>query len=117
MGRGLESDGVCKEVPFPLAALIGSNARIAGAKRDNARHLQAFLRSVHKNGFGAGGCEQISEPAIIFRIGTCSDRHPSSTTSASGLPSDFVGNWLLLRCGYVRELAAASYPHIHRRLR
>ncbi len=53
MGRGLESDGVCKEDPFPLATLIGSNARIAGAKRDNARHLQAFLRSAHKNGFGA----------------------------------------------------------------
>ncbi len=32
--------------------------------------------------------------------------------SESGLPSDFVGNWLLLRSGYVRELAAASYPPI-----
>ncbi len=38
---------------------------------------------------------------------------PIRLTSPLGLPSDFVGNWLLLRCGYVRELAAASYPHIH----
>ncbi len=31
-----------------------------------------------------------------------------------GLPSDFVRKvLLLLRSGYVRELAAASYPHIH----
>ncbi len=30
-----------------------------------------------------------------------------------GLPSDFVRKGLLLlRSGYVRELAAASYPHI-----
>ncbi len=33
--------------------------------------------------------------------------------SDMGLPSDFEGKrLLLLRCGYVRELAAASYPHI-----
>ncbi len=38
---------------------------------------------------------------------------PGSLTSASGLPSDFVRKGLLLlRSGYVRELAAASYPHI-----
>ncbi len=34
-------------------------------------------------------------------------------TSVVGLPSDFVRKGLLLRSGYVRELAAASYPHIH----
>ena len=34
--------------------------------------------------------------------------------SAQGLPSDFVRKGpLVLRSGYVRELAAASYPHIH----
>ena len=34
--------------------------------------------------------------------------------SALGLPSDFVRKkLLLLRGGDVRELAAASYPHIH----
>jgi len=33
--------------------------------------------------------------------------------SAMGLPSDFVRKVLLLRSGYVWELAAASYPHIH----
>ncbi len=34
--------------------------------------------------------------------------------SPLGLPSDFVRKGLLLlRSGYVRELAAASYPHIH----
>ncbi len=34
--------------------------------------------------------------------------------AALGLPSDFVRKGLLLlRSGYVRELAAASYPHIH----
>ncbi len=34
--------------------------------------------------------------------------------SPSGLPSDFVRKGLLLlRSGDVRELAAASYPHIH----
>ncbi len=33
--------------------------------------------------------------------------------SGLGLPSDFVRKGLLLlRSGYVRELAAASYPHI-----
>jgi hypothetical protein len=34
--------------------------------------------------------------------------------SELGLPSNFVAKrLLLLRSGYVRELAAASYPHIH----
>ncbi len=34
--------------------------------------------------------------------------------SAKGLPSKFEWKMLLLfRGGYVRELAAASYPHIH----
>ena len=34
-------------------------------------------------------------------------------TSELGLPSDFVSKvLLLLRNGYVRELAVASYPHI-----
>ncbi len=33
--------------------------------------------------------------------------------SEMGLPSDFLRKGLLLlRSGYVRELAAASYPHI-----
>ncbi len=37
-----------------------------------------------------------------------------SRMSELGLPSDFVRKGLLLlRGGYVRELAAASYPHIH----
>ncbi len=35
-----------------------------------------------------------------------------SRRAALGLPSDFVRKMLLLRSGYVRELAAASYPHI-----
>ena len=34
-------------------------------------------------------------------------------TISMGLPSDFVGKRLLLRSGYVRGLASASYPHIH----
>ena len=40
---------------------------------------------------------------------------PSGTTTAAlGLPSKFVRKELLLLCGgYVRELAPASYPHIH----
>ncbi len=34
-------------------------------------------------------------------------------SSAVGLPSKFEWKWfLLLRGGYVRELATASYPHI-----
>ncbi len=34
--------------------------------------------------------------------------------SQMGLPSNFVRKeLLLLRSGYVRELASASYPHIH----
>ncbi len=34
--------------------------------------------------------------------------------SGMGLPSDFARKGLLLLCsGDVRELAAASYPHIH----
>ena len=38
-----------------------------------------------------------------------------ATIARMGLPSKF--EWkrpLMLRGGYVRELAAASYPHIHR---
>ena len=45
------------------------------------------------------------EPDILLRV--------SRIKAASGLPSNFVRKrLLLLRGGYVRELAAASYPHI-----
>ncbi len=55
----------------------------------------------------------VSGHARALRVGTCPDRRPASSTSGSGLPSDFVRKGLLLlRSGYVRELAAASYPHI-----
>ena len=41
-------------------------------------------------------------------------RKPWAVMSASGLPLNFVRKrLLLLRSGYVRELAPASYPHIH----
>ena len=42
------------------------------------------------------------------------DRRPAPAVSASGLPSDFARKGLLLlRSGYVGELASASYPHIY----
>ncbi len=52
---------------------------------------------------------------VDYRRRATTMMHADAVMSAVGLPSDFVRKGLLvLRSGYVRELAAASYPHIHR---
>ncbi len=57
----------------------------------------------------------IHQRAVVFvRYGLIAAKMVPTPNSASGLPSNFVKKGLLLlRSGYVRELASASYPHIH----
>ena len=63
---------------------------------------------------GRCGIARFPDTLETLRVGTYSDKHPASSESGMGLPSKFEWKMLLLLYGgYVRELAAASYPHIH----